>query len=847
MRIGTDRTATRPEKWLLLAVFTIGTVLTWTPVFSEAVRPTPRPAARPAARPATPTPKEPQPKKEASQTPRTTPKKEATTKPTTQRVSAPKPTAPKATPPARPATTAPAAPAVAPTPAPSEEAEESEASVPQGLTVEQLFADFLHFVKLGRFKIANAYGGALLANDKLDPVALLDLADKYHNSVETLITITGHGILGKNAQGILDVIHQGEFARRKDPERIKTNIENLGGAPQVEFNAIQNLRRSGEYAVPWMLSALSNKEQESLHARIIRALPQLDKAGLNPLVVALLGTEDDVLRTTIIQVLGKLGYFQPVPYLKAIVEDQKRSEAVRMEAQEALARIAKQQGRSVDRPAPELFVELAEQYYANSGSVQADPREDIGNIWFWRDNYLQAVVVPRRIFDEVMCMRSCEMALHLLPNKEEAVALWLAGNFRREAELGLSVESEEAVPADAEHDKTRPANFPRSIYFARAFGPHYAQMVLARALKNVEPAVALGAVAALTVTAGADSLIGSGDLNQPLVQALTFPDIVVRTKASIALGNALPKSQFQGSHTVVPVLSQALSLTGQRGMVVVDPGEETRNALQGLIRTLGKTEPLVVAEAQLLPALQRARRELPTVDAIFLATDIKDPDLEAGMATLRREFLFQSVPVILVMKALQTQLAERIAEKDPGVGRILVAGTALPSQQDIAARLEEVASRVGRTPVDEQLALQLAFSATETLRMIAVSNSQVYNFNEAEPALVAALRHPSEELRIKAASVLALAVSDTAQQAVAGLAMDEKQSQGLRIAVFGSLAESAKHNGNKLRQEQIDGLSKQAVTEQNLVIRTAASKALGALNLPSIEASKIIQIHPTGG
>ena len=52
---------------------------------------------------------------------------------------------------------------------------------------------------------------------------------------------------------------------------------------------------------------------------------------------------------------------------------------------------------------------------------------------------------------------------------------------------------------------------------------------------------------------------------------LRFPDLLVRIRAALALGAALPKSQFSGSQLVMPVLARSLTQTGRQELMVVDP------------------------------------------------------------------------------------------------------------------------------------------------------------------------------------------------------------------------------------------------------------------------------------
>jgi hypothetical protein len=89
--------------------------------------------------------------------------------------------------------------------------------------------------------------------------------------------------------------------------------------------------------------------------------------------------------------------------------------------------------------------------------------------------------------------------------------------------------------------------------------------------------------------------------------------------------------------------------------------------------------------------------------------------------------------------------------------------------------------------------------------------------------------------------VLALIPAPAAQRAVAHVALDGNNTLSLRVAAFGSLAESARNNGNMLEEPQIDTLVKIAREENDLVIRTSSSQALGAVNLATNKASEIIR------
>jgi len=740
-------------------------------------------------------------------------------------------------------------PAPAKKPAPKEPTQDKKGAA------KELFADFLHYVKIGKFLEANQNAAKLLTlleRKETTPERLLELSEEYADSVETLLIILSRQELGRlstdklrtdrlakletdlreNARQILEAINEGRRIRRRDGNRIKADIAALAGPPQQLLNATERLRWSGEYAAPWMIAALRDAAQSSLHPRIIKALPKLGLRAVTPLAMAL-RADDDVLRVTVIEALGQIGYTHALPYLKDVAQNDEIGKNIREAAAAAITRIDADNTVG-SKSAAQLFYELANRYYANEGSIRADPREDEANIWYWRNDWVENDRVPREIYDEIMAMRCCEEALRLQPDHKEAEALWLSANFRREAQLGVADIANEQPDKACKRDATRPDGYPRAIYFARSAGPRFNHMVLDRALADYDPSVALGAITALAETAGESSLVGTQDVKQPLVEALTFPDPVVRVGAALALGRALPKTRFAGSQEVIPVLAHALNMTGQPNFLVIAPDNDDLNAVMGALRQAGCR---VVGEGTFAKAGARAAKELPTLDACFLASNLTKPSPEAALAELRKQPGGKNLPVIILVKTGHMAMAERITREDQGTGRVLVSHP----KERLLQEWRAVNRRAGRLELNPDVAFGLALASVGALRGIAVGNSRVYDVGRAEAALVEALGHEEDDLRVLAAQTLARIPSASAQQAIAKQALDGGNDEELRIAMFAALAESGRSNGGKLDDAQLNALVQIVLKEKNLSIRTAASQAFGALNVPGNRASDIIR------
>lgn len=718
-------------------------------------------------------------------------------------------------------------------------AQPAEAQQPSGGKddVASVYADFLHFARLGKFDEAKAMADKLLAHSDLTPLALLAASDRDKESVPTLLMLIKHTTLSETSQKILDVIREGEFEKRKETSRIRENIDKLGGPPQMEFAAIQRLKESGEYAIPEMIDALHDGSKAKLAPRIVRALPQIGQSAVGPLVYAL-GIEDREIRKHVIWALGEIGYPQAVPYLLQIARDEDQSNELREAALSSIGRIVRTSDRAAPTSTVSAFLALANQYYDEHGSVRADPRVPKANVWYLRDDRLTAVEVPREIFGPVMAMRCCEEALLDAPADADAMALWLAGNIRREARLGMDVESTEP-DASADADATRDPGFPRSVYFARAAGPEHCHLVLGRAVADTDKHAALGAIAALEAVAGESSLVGSESHKQALVEALRFPDAEVRFKAAIALARALPRTPFRGADLVGHVLSEAVRQTGEPQYVLATGDSTELNRMADELRASGAR---VVAETNFHAAMERARRELQHVNGFILGTDLESPPVATATGELQREYRFTAMPVVLMVYPDQSHRAE-----------MAVLSHQLVAEADRTATADEVLSLMGKLledvkggPMSPELASELALRATEALRLAALDGRTVIDISPAIDSLIQVLGSSNEDLRLAATRALALMPTSIAQTGVASVALDSGNAEPLRLAAFEALAESARRYGNLLGADHVSQVVKTAADTSNLTLSTSASQALGALNLTSNQVSEIVRGYHRG-
>jgi HEAT repeat protein len=297
-----------------------------------------------------------------------------------------------------------------------------------------------------------------------------------------------------------------------------------------------------------MLDAMADPSRESELTNIVRALPQIGRDAIRPLVAAL-QTDNVPLKAQIVIALGKISYPQSQAHLKYIIENDDSSQ-LRAIAQNSIRQINPDM---LQVPAAQLFQELAEKYYYHAQSLAPAQDTSFANVWFWDSDAGKLVreEVDKNYFNELMAMRTCEWALKADSGFGSAIGLWIASFFKAES---TGVEKMPAYFGERHAD---------ALVYATTAGVEYLHQALARAVKDNNAHVALGVIEALATTAGEKSLLYQMGPSQPLLQALSFNDRMVRYSAAIAIGAAGPKEGFAENKLVVANLAEALGQSSQ--------------------------------------------------------------------------------------------------------------------------------------------------------------------------------------------------------------------------------------------------------------------------------------------
>ena len=310
------------------------------------------------------------------------------------------------------------------------------------------------------------------------------------------------------------------MSRRNDPKIIVENIEGLSVNDRAYGRRIVLLRNTGELAVPLMIDYLRNPAKSQYHLSIRRVLVDMNLQALNPLLAAT-EMDDNSTLLTIISIVTNIGQREAIPYLARIVQDKNRPAETRQAAATALQRF----GFAGNIPVADLFFRLAVQYYYNQADVRPDLNGPVSFIWTWSKEKqgLDYKSVPPAVFCDLMAMRECRHAM------ESRVG---AGRCAEPVSVGQHAAG--SGHARRRNDQRLRANRPTSDYFNASAGPQYLNAVLTRNLADHNAPVSLKVIKSLAQIVGPSSQ-GAGATIDPLVQAMSYPDRLVRFEAAFAL------------------------------------------------------------------------------------------------------------------------------------------------------------------------------------------------------------------------------------------------------------------------------------------------------------------------
>lgn len=665
---------------------------------------------------------------------------------------------------------------------------------------------FAHFVNVARPEQAQPFGEKLLALDNAAFLSAIE-ADRLRQFPEIQKSWISEE-LKPTWEKIEDKYQKALTERSRDAAQIRADIKDLGKGRRAEYNAIQRLKVTGQFAAPYFVEVLQDSTQSKLHSRVINAMVEVGSELTYPLSVALPHV-DPTTQQYLAGVVGEIGYPEALPYLK-MVADSEAGAKVKAACLASFAKIADSAGGDASGNAAELFVKIGQAKYAvgtrNGELLGMDLANETGIVWRYDKNAgLVSIPVAQNVYADSLVMQNAASALSLDAELSDAVTLHLASNLRRENRM--------AGQADPGYQLPNPASF-----YLLVSGAPQQKAVLARGLEDKDAELSLDAIEAMAKTVGDSVLLGSDETKAPVLDALYFADRRVRFTAAITLAQAAPTEAFSGSISVVPVLGQAIRQTDTLNAMVIAPGGA--DAINAAMENIDFKS---VGDVDLDKAAVKASASMPGVDLIVYSGDFAG--FEAMYAAAKADGTLGVAPILALVS---DGVGSAIKTNYPGVQTAapLAGGDDQDAELDRLERLtNETVLAYGGKPITDEEAQAYAEAAASLLRGIA-GHESIYNAGDAEPVLIEALDDDRASVAIGAAQVLELLDSPEAQQGLADAALSRVGE--VQVAQLDALAESAKNFGNKLSRESVDKLI-ELVNSSAGDTALSAARALGAL------------------
>ncbi|MHB1156684.1 MAG: hypothetical protein ACYC26_07580 [Phycisphaerales bacterium] len=683
---------------------------------------------------------------------------------------------------------------------------------------KQYFEDLIHYSRVARMDLAVSNGKALV-DLKVEPAALLaaieagPYAQDYTKDLIRMEQMSDE--VSQVAAAVERKIDDAKIAVIRNPERIRMELAKLSEGMRARGNAVRRLKEAGEYAVPAIIEVLTgvNDQSKSLQPYVLETMVEVGRPVVMPLSEAL-ATLDPVNQQNVSRVLGSIGYAGALPYLQSLAEDPKTDKQTVDVVKLAIAKIIENKGVPANLSAAQLFGRLGEDYYAHQPSLILHPDTAYNLRWMVNDRgELTYQRIPTAIYCDVMAMQAARRALQRDNNLGEALSLWIAANFRRANNLP-------AGTVDPSYGKEMRS----PLFYAVLAGPTRVGPVLRRALADHDANLALDAIKALSGTAGATTLADAA----PMVEALNYPDRRVRYEAAFALASSKPTAEFEGSGRVVPVLAGA-ALQGQQPMAAVlcDDAKQLGNVTAS-VRAAGYQ----VAGGNTLASVVDGLSSGAAVDLLVIAAD--EAVVQQTMTGRTGNAQLAGAPMVVIAKPGQVASVTRLMNGQPAT--VVTDSTATDV---LGNAIRQVADAVKSSDINAKDAHMYAATSVGLLYDLATAGNQLFDASLAQGALIEALGDKRQDVAIGAAAVLALIDSTEAQQAIAGVAMNNSVSSTLRIPMLKALATSARRFGNRVSPAQAELLLK-LVNSAGGEMADAAGAAHGALNLPTSHSVEMI-------
>lgn len=457
-------------------------------------------------------------------------------------------------------------------------------------------------------------------------------------------------------QQLIDAAQAANTKLLRDPARVQRFVFNLGATREEYLFAVQELRRSGDFVVPIMVSTLRTDPTPELRQGILSAVRALGPETVPGFIAATEGLVDE-LKIGILEALAArpdvLGLSSKadtdfVPALWYLASAPTGQPTLVRNATDLLRQLT---GGAADtrQAAPELVAAATPLYLRRGQFLLFDSVTNRVRLWVW-DPAAQTVRLldlTKSQAEERLGLKYLRWAVDRRPGYEPA------------EEMFISLATERAVERANFGDlaKGDPA-----VYRVLAAAPSGTLItVLDTALAENRTALALGIIQVLgdraeKAAATPEVRTTPGGVSKtrpaPLVRALTYPDPRVQFAAAVAILRT-PAGPTGANGRIVEILMRALSgdaATGAQARgraLIADPRTARSDQLAGLLRGLGFATEQFGTGHELLRRVRRSS----DFDIVLLDRHVPDPELRDVLTQLTADANFGRRPVLVVASA----------------------------------------------------------------------------------------------------------------------------------------------------------------------------------------------------
>ena len=438
----------------------------------------------------------------------------------------------------------------------------------------------------------------------------------------------------------------------RNPARVTRFVRNLGETPEERDFAVVELRRTGDYAVPFMVDALRQKFSPAVTTGVLRAIPELDNQSVAAWLAALDGLDAEnrygvlssILTRQDVLALTQAAQTDFTPALWRMAGNPDNSPAIRDFARKTLERL----GRGNDRKEPAVaLVELARPFADRKARFLPATTNPDGSpatvpVWTWNaaDNRLEKQeAVPPYQADEYFGLRYARWALDFRPDYEPAQVLVLTLAAEKAMERGRFGDLSRTDPA---------------VYRLLADAP---AVVLTDLLDRSLAEKRTGLVLALTQVLGDRAERGPATAAPGKVslyeRALNYSDPRVQLAAANALLRSPAGVEPKLRGRVVDVLRRAAGVdtavpdSAKGQALLADPNRRRADTTAAYLRAMGLEVDIYATGRDLLRRTSRAA----DYDLILLDHHVPGPEVRDLVAQLRADRNTARVPVLVVASA----------------------------------------------------------------------------------------------------------------------------------------------------------------------------------------------------